>query len=175
MPVGHGQTHPFRIGKWRAKSDAMAQIDETFRREFALPDLDATARLGAGIASGLKPGDAVALWGDLGSGKTTLARAILRALDVREDVPSPTFTLVQAYDTNPPVAHYDLYRLKNSREIAELGFDDALADGAVLVEWPERAPEVLPPDALHVRLALLDGMRNARITGPARWEGLMHV
>jgi len=153
----------------------MAQIPETFRGEVSLPDLDATARLGAGIAAGLKPGDAVALWGDLGSGKTTLARAILRALDVREDVPSPTFTLVQAYDTNPPVAHYDLYRLKNSREIAELGFDDALADGAVLVEWPERAPEVLPPDALHVRLALLDGMRNARITGPARLEGLMHV
>jgi len=153
----------------------MAQIDETFRREFPLPDLDTTARLGAGIAARLKPGDAVALWGDLGSGKTTLARAILRALGVREDVPSPTFTLVQSYDTHPPVAHYDLYRLKNSREMAELGFDDALVEGAVLVEWPERAPEVLPPDALHVRLALLDGGRNARITGPARWEGLMHV
>jgi tRNA threonylcarbamoyl adenosine modification protein YjeE len=153
----------------------MAPIDETFRREFPLPDLDATTRLGAGIAAGLKPGDAVALWGDLGSGKTTLARAILRAMGVTEDVPSPTFTLVQSYDTRPPVAHYDLYRLKNSREIAELGFEDALAEGAALVEWPERAPEYLPPDALHVRLGLLDGVRNARITGPARWEGLLHV
>jgi tRNA threonylcarbamoyl adenosine modification protein YjeE len=153
----------------------MAPIDETFRREIALPDLEATARLGAGIASGLRPGDAVALWGDLGAGKTTLARAILRALGVSEDVPSPTFTLVQSYDTNPPVAHYDLYRLKSSREIAELGFEDALTDGAALVEWPERAPEYLPPDALHVRLGLLDGVRNARVTGPARWEGLMHV
>ena len=153
----------------------MAQIDETFRREFPLPDLDATARLGAGIAAGLKPGVAIALWGDLGSGKTTLARAILQALGVKEDVPSPTFTIVQNYPTSPAVAHYDLYRLKNAREMAELGFEDALDQGAVLVEWPERAPEVLPPDALHVRLGLLDGVRNARITGPARWEGLLHV
>lgn len=153
----------------------MAQIDETFRGEFPLPDLNATARLGAAIAAGLGPGVAIALWGDLGSGKTTLARAILRALGVSEDVPSPTFTLVQSYDTRPPVAHYDLYRLKNSREMAELGFEDALAEGAALVEWPERAPEYLPPDALHVRLGLLDGVRNARITGPARWEGLMNA
>src|SRR4051812_45751520 len=175
MPATRGQTRPFRSGKWRAKSDAIGQIDETFRREYPLPDLDTTARLGASIAAGLKPGDAIALWGDLGSGKTTLARAILRALGVMEDVPSPTFTLVQSYDTHPPVAHYDLYRLKNSREIAELGFEDALADGAALVEWPGRAPEYLPPDALHVRLELLDGIRNARVTGPARWESLLHV
>lgn len=175
MPALRGQTRPFRMGKWRAKSDAMAQIDETFRREFPLPDLDATARLGAGIAAGLKPGVAIALWGDLGSGKTTLARAILRALGVREDVPSPTFTLVQSYETTPPVAHYDLYRLKNSREMAELGFDDALDEGAALVEWPERAPEVLPPDALHVRLSLQGGARLARLTGPALWESLVHV
>jgi tRNA threonylcarbamoyl adenosine modification protein YjeE len=154
---------------------AMAQISETFRRDIALPDLDATARLGSGIAGGLTRGDAVALWGDLGAGKTTLARAILRALGVTEDVPSPTFTLVQGYDTRPPVAHYDLYRLKSAREMQELGFEDALADGAVLVEWPERAPEALPPDALHVRLSVQDGARRARLTGPARWESLMHV
>ena len=153
----------------------MAQISETFRGEFALPDLDATARLGAGIARGLRVGDAVALWGDLGAGKTTLARAVLQALGVTEDVPSPTFTLVQSYDTLPPVAHYDLYRLKSAREMQELGFDDALADGAVLVEWPERAPEALPPEALHVRLGLRDGARLARLTGPARWESLLHV
>jgi tRNA threonylcarbamoyl adenosine modification protein YjeE len=153
----------------------MAQISETFRGDLSLPDFDATARLGAGIAAGLKAGDAVALWGDLGAGKTTLARAILRALGVTEDVPSPTFTLVQSYDTSPPVAHYDLYRLKSAREMEELGFDDALVEGAVLVEWPERAPEALPPGALHVRLGLSDGMRTARLTGPARWESLMHV
>ena len=126
----------------------MAQNHETFRGQFALPDLAATAALGARIAAGLRPGDAVALWGDLGAGKTTLARAILRALGVTEDVPSPTFTLVQTYETpRLRVGHYDLYRLKSAREMEELGFDDALDDGAVLVEWPERAPEALPPEA----------------------------
>jgi tRNA threonylcarbamoyl adenosine modification protein YjeE len=153
----------------------MAQNHETFRKELPLPDLDATARLGAGIAGGLKAGDAVALWGDLGAGKTTLARAILRALGVTDDVPSPTFTLVQNYETQPRVAHFDLYRLKSAREMEELGFEDALAEGAVLVEWPERAPETLPPEALHVRLKQENGTRTARLTGPARWESLMHV
>jgi tRNA threonylcarbamoyl adenosine modification protein YjeE len=157
------------------KAADMDQIAETFRKEFALPDLDATARLGASIAAGLAAGDAVALWGELGAGKTTLARAILAALGVTEDVPSPTFTLVQSYDTSPPVAHYDLYRLRNARELEELGFEDALADGAVLVEWPERAPEALPPETLHVRLGTGDAGRKARLTGPARWESLIHV
>jgi hypothetical protein len=147
----------------------MAQTSETFRGEFPLPDLDATARLGRAIARGLNAGDAVALWGDLGAGKTTLARAILQGLGIKEEVPSPTFTLVQSYDTEPPVAHYDLYRLKNSREMEELGFEDALDRGAVLVEWPERAPEALPPEALHVRLGLRETGRLARITGPGRW------
>ena len=94
----------------------MAQNTETFRGEFPLPDLDATSRLGRAIAGGLRCGDAVALWGDLGAGKTTLARAILQALGVKEDVPSPTFTIVQNYDTSPAIAHYDLYRLKSPRE-----------------------------------------------------------
>src|SRR3954464_4183747 len=152
----------------------MAQISETFRGEFPLPDLDATTRLGRAIAGGLGRGDAVALWGDLGAGKTTLARAILQALGVKEDVPSPTFTIVQNYATSPPVAHYDLYRLKSAREMAELGFEDALDQGAVLVEWPERAPEALPPAALHVRLSSRDSERLARITGPGRWQSLLH-
>ncbi|MEI7790772.1 MAG: tRNA (adenosine(37)-N6)-threonylcarbamoyltransferase complex ATPase subunit type 1 TsaE [Alphaproteobacteria bacterium] len=147
----------------------MAQISDTFREEFPLPDLGATARLGKAIAGGLGVGDAVALWGDLGAGKTTLARAILQALGVAEDVPSPTFTIVQNYNTAPPVAHYDLYRLKSAREMQELGFDDALDQGAVLVEWPERAPEALPPETLHVRLSLSGDGRVAKLTGPGRW------
>ena len=153
----------------------MAQITETFRKQIALPDLDATARLGAAIAGGLAAGDAVALWGDLGAGKTTLARGILAALGVTEDVPSPTFTLVQSYETSPKIAHYDLYRLKSGRELEELGFEDALAEGAVLVEWPERAPEALPPEALHVRLGIRENGRSAKLTGPARWESHIHV
>jgi len=154
----------------------MAAENETFRGSRALPDLAATGALGAAIAAGLGAGDAVALWGDLGAGKTTLARAVLRALGVEEDVPSPTFTLVQTYDTpRLTVSHFDLYRLKDPRELEELGFDAALEDGAVLVEWPERAPEALPADALHVRLGMSDMGRVARMTGPARWKSLEHV
>jgi tRNA threonylcarbamoyl adenosine modification protein YjeE len=150
----------------------MALVATTLRTEIPLADLDATQRLGAKIANGLRCGDAVALWGELGAGKTTLARAILVALGVREEVPSPTFTLVQRYDTDPAIAHYDLYRLRSTRELDELGLEDALAQGAVLVEWPERAPEALPLDALHVRLVLREGLHVARLTGPMRWESL---
>lgn len=151
----------------------MPQESGTYRAQRTLADLGATTRLGAGIAAALHPGDCVALWGDLGAGKTTLARAILRGLGVTEDVPSPTFTLVQSYEApHLLVSHYDLYRLKQPRELEELGFDDALAQGAVLVEWPQRAPEALPPDALHVRLALADDGRRARLTGPSRWRSL---
>jgi len=153
----------------------MALLAQALQTDILLPDLDATFRLGAGIASRLKTGDAVALWGELGAGKTTLARAILMALGVEEEVPSPTFTLVQRYDTSPPIAHYDLYRLKSAREMEELGLEDALGEGAVLVEWPERAPEALPEETLHVRLVLGNGARVARLSGPARWESLVHV
>ena len=150
--------------------DSGAQIART---RIALPGLAQTQALGAAIARRLRRGDAVALWGDLGAGKTTLARAILTALGVTGEVPSPTFTIVQSYETpGLLVSHYDLYRLKSPREMDELGLDDALDQGAVLVEWPVRAPEALPPDALHVRLSLDDGERSARITGPARWQGL---
>jgi tRNA threonylcarbamoyl adenosine modification protein YjeE len=148
-------------------------ISPTFRAEIVLPDLAATAALAGRIAPLLRAGDAVALWGDLGAGKTTLARAILRALGVTEEVPSPTFTLVQSYETpRLTVAHYDLYRLKSARELHELGFREALEDGAVLVEWPERAPEFLPDETLHLRLALEDEGRRVKITGPERWAAI---
>jgi tRNA threonylcarbamoyl adenosine modification protein YjeE len=152
---------------------AMTTQNGTFRGAIALPDLSATAALGAAIAAELQPGDAVALWGELGAGKTALARAVLRTLGVTEDVPSPTFTLVQSYDTpRLKVGHFDLYRLKRPREIEQLGLEEALDGGAVLVEWPERAPEALPVDALHVRLGLEGNRRMARLTGPARWRVL---
>lgn len=138
----------------------------------ALPDLAATAALGAAIAGQLDRGDAVLLKGDLGSGKTTLARAILSALGVDETVPSPTFTLVQTYETPRfPVSHYDLYRLKRPSELDELGLDEALDDGAALIEWPERAEDRLPPGALTVHL-LADRERRATLAGPARWRSL---
>jgi tRNA threonylcarbamoyl adenosine modification protein YjeE len=151
----------------------MTDISPIFRAETTLPDLAATAALAGRIASLLAVGDAVALWGDLGAGKTSLAREILRALGVAEDVPSPTFTLLQTYEApRLTVAHYDLYRLKRPRELDELGFREALEDGAALVEWPERAPDYLPDDTLHLRLSLDGEGRRVKITGPQRWAGI---
>jgi hypothetical protein len=136
-----------------------------------LADMAATERLGARLAASLRMGGAVALEGDLGAGKTTLARAILRALGVKETVPSPTFTLVQVYETkNFPVRHYDLYRIESPAEIEELGLEEALAEGAALIEWPERAGSLLPDDALHIALSIRDGnTRLATLSGPAEW------
>ena len=141
-----------------------------FRHETELPSLVETGALGERIAAGLAAGDVVTLEGDLGSGKTTLARAILRNLGVDEAVPSPTFTLVQEYRTSHgTIFHYDLYRIENSSELGELALDDALAEGIVLIEWPERLAE-LPKDALRVCLDVSgDGVRRARLYGPARW------
>ena len=147
-------------------------MTDRFRMTVTLPDLAATAALGARIAERLERGDAVLLKGDLGSGKTTLARAILTALGVAESVPSPTFTLVQAYDTpHLSVSHYDLYRLKRAAEMEELGLDEALEDGAALIEWPERAEGRLPSDALTILLSA-DAERRAVLDGPARWRSL---
>jgi tRNA threonylcarbamoyl adenosine modification protein YjeE len=140
-----------------------------------LEDEAATVALGAGIARGLKAGDAVLLEGELGAGKTALARAILRALGVAEYVPSPSFTLVQAYETpGLTVRHFDLYRITAASELNELGIDDALADGAVLIEWPERARERMPADALEIHLSARgDNSREAKISGPARWRSIV--
>ena len=142
-----------------------------FHMEIALPDLAATAALGARIGSALRPGDLVALSGPLGAGKTELARAILRARGVTGDVPSPTFTLVQPYETpGLTIHHYDLYRLKHAAELTELGLEDALDDGAALVEWPERA--TLPGEMLAVRLSQDGAARKAVLEGSARWAVL---
>jgi hypothetical protein len=146
-----------------------------FRRQIELPDLRATEALGARIAGGLRAGDAVALEGDLGAGKTALARAVLVALGVSEAVPSPTFTLVQHYETaRLIVSHFDLYRIRAESELDELGFDDALANGAALIEWPERAPRRIPADALHVHLAAAgESVRHVTLSGPRRWAEII--
>ncbi|TIU80793.1 MAG: tRNA (adenosine(37)-N6)-threonylcarbamoyltransferase complex ATPase subunit type 1 TsaE, partial [Mesorhizobium sp.] len=132
-----------------------------------LADEAATARLGEDLAMALRPGDAIALKGDLGAGKSTLARALIRALadDAGLEVPSPTFTLVQSYETRVPVHHFDLYRLSSPDELDELGLDDALAQGAALIEWPERAGDQLPANALQVELIEQGAGRAARISG----------
>ena len=124
-----------------------------------LPDDDATAALGAELAATLQPGDLVILQGDLGAGKTALARAIIRSLadDPRMDVPSPTFALVQPYDTlKGPVLHADLYRLGDPREVDELGLLDN-PEAIVLVEWAERSPEIVAAATLVVQLAIPPG------------------
>ncbi len=139
--------------------------------QIALPDLESVDRLGAALARHLAVGDAVLLRGDLGAGKTTLARAILLALGHRGETPSPTFTLLQSYALEPPVAHLDLYRLKRPEEIEELGLDDALAGGAALIEWPEQAEDYMPHDALSVTLSVEP--RQASLSGGGRWPALI--
>ena len=141
----------------------------------SLPDADATARLGAAIAPRLAPGETVLLYGPLGMGKSTLARGLIRALTrPDEDVPSPTFTLVQFYESDPPVAHFDLYRLTRPEEASEIGLDEALDDGCAVIEWPERLGDDparwLGPDILTITLAEQGEGRVATVSGAGAWE-----
>jgi len=139
-----------------------------------LADEAATGRLGAAVAARLQPGEAVCLSGPLGAGKSTLARALVRALTTpHEEVPSPTFTLVQFYEGQRlAVAHFDLYRLSDPDEAYEIGLDEALDAGAAVIEWPERLEGRLPPDRLDIEIALADdGGRTARLTPHGAWEG----
>lgn len=140
-----------------------------------LADEAATLAIGARLAPLLRAGDVVALSGPLGSGKTTLARGCLAALGFEGEVASPTFSIVQPYDqaeARLPVLHVDLYRLEHPREAAELGLDDARADHALLVEWPERLGDRLWPDALRLTLEPTpEGARRLTAHAPAAWEG----
>jgi tRNA threonylcarbamoyladenosine biosynthesis protein TsaE len=138
-----------------------------------LADAGATERLGRSIAPLLRAGDVVALYGDLGAGKTTLARGLLRGLGASGDVASPTFPIVIPYDDlTLPVWHVDLYRVEDLDEIAQLALDEGLADGALLIEWPERMGEALWPHSL--RLSLEQDGRGGRCltaTVPTAWAG----
>lgn len=129
-----------------------------------------TIRLGEELALVVKPGDCLALWGDLGAGKSTLSRALLRAMadDDYLEVPSPTFTLVQNYDLRLPVAHFDLYRLSDPGELEEIGFADALDTGVCLVEWPDKADSSLPAKRIDITFGFdPDNGRQVTITAPA--------
>ncbi len=130
-----------------------------------------TIRLGEDLALALKPGDCLALIGDLGAGKSTLARAFIRAMADEPDleVPSPTFTIIQTYDARIPVAHLDLYRLSDVSELDELGIDEMLEDGICLIEWPDIAAEILPPEqTVTLTLTHSGEGRLASIEAPAK-------
>ncbi len=150
------------------------------RHALHLPDPDATAALGAWLAPRLVPGDVLLLEGPIGSGKTHLARALIQtrlaAHDAVEDVPSPTFTLVQTYAAGDrEIWHADLYRLTDGAEIVELGLETAFESAICLVEWPERLGAACPANALTLRFDTPAGGqgRVVTFTGPERWRGLV--
>jgi tRNA threonylcarbamoyladenosine biosynthesis protein TsaE len=144
--------------------------------QISLPDEAATQALGRAVARALQPGEAVCLSGPLGAGKSTLARALVRALTTpQEEVPSPTFTLVQFYPgARLNVAHFDLYRLTSPDEAYEIGLDEALDEGAAVIEWPERLAGHLPRDRLDIEIAFSDSGagegRAARLAGHGAWN-----
>jgi tRNA threonylcarbamoyl adenosine modification protein YjeE len=139
-----------------------------------LPDEAATHALGARLAASARLGDCLLLKGDLGAGKTALAKGFIGALAPGAEVTSPTFTLVQTYDSNGPTLwHFDLYRLKSAAELPEIGLEEALDSGITLIEWPELAEAHLPSHALTLSLSLAGDGRNARLSGGARWHNLL--
>ncbi|GAA6165542.1 tRNA (adenosine(37)-N6)-threonylcarbamoyltransferase complex ATPase subunit type 1 TsaE [Pelagimonas sp. KU-00592-HH] len=127
-----------------------------FSHSISLGSPDQTAALGVEIGRLLTPGDVLLLEGDIGAGKTHFARSLIQSLlSEPEDVPSPTFTLVQIYDgTSCEIWHADLYRLTSPDEVVELGLTDAFTDAICLVEWPDRLAELAPENALSMRFAM---------------------
>jgi tRNA threonylcarbamoyladenosine biosynthesis protein TsaE len=138
-----------------------------------LPGEIATAAFAARIAAVAAPSDIIALKGDLGSGKTTFARAFVRARGNQDEVPSPTFTLVQVYDVgSTAIWHFDLYRIRAPEEAWELGIEDAFVAGISLIEWPERLGPLLPQRRLELSFAFGDepGARRIAIDPGKDWE-----
>jgi tRNA threonylcarbamoyladenosine biosynthesis protein TsaE len=141
---------------------------------FDLPDEAATAALAARIAAMAEPADIIALRGELGSGKTAFARAFINARGHYDEVPSPTFTLVQIYEAGPvPIWHFDLYRIRGPGDAWELGIEDAFASGISLIEWPERLGALLPERRLEITLAYGDraGARRLSLDPGKEWQG----
>lgn len=140
------------------------------RHSYNLGEAD---RIGAAIGAALIPGDVVLLSGDLGAGKTTLARAMLKARGLAGEAPSPTFAIVQPYappEVDLPITHVDLYRIEDESELIELGLDDYLYDGALLIEWPERLGDGGWPGALVLAISGVGDTRVLTATVPPAWE-----
>jgi tRNA threonylcarbamoyladenosine biosynthesis protein TsaE len=153
-------------------------MSDLIKTDLILPNPAATERLAAIIAAEARLGDAILLSGDLGAGKTHFARAFINALSREpEDVPSPTFTLVQNYAATVAgqpveIAHFDLYRLKAPDETIELGIEEAFAEAISLVEWPDRLGALVPKQhlALSLEIAAAEGTRRAALTGTQGWR-----
>jgi tRNA threonylcarbamoyladenosine biosynthesis protein TsaE len=141
-------------------------------RRIDLPAEPDTEALGRRLAPLLRPGEAICLSGGLGAGKSCLARALIRALTTpEEDAPSPTFTLVQTYaGPDFEIAHFDLYRLEDPDEAWEIGLEEALIQGAALIEWPERLEGRLPANRLDLELSMEGEGRAARLAGFGTWK-----
>jgi tRNA threonylcarbamoyl adenosine modification protein YjeE len=135
-----------------------------------LPNLAATEHLAQRLAPYLRAGDVLALQGALGAGKTTFARSLLQALGIIDDIPSPTFTLLQTYEGQDfLIHHFDLYRLKHADELDELGWDDACAEGLVIVEWPERGEGRMPDGRLVLEFTMNEKSRRCRLQPYGKW------
>ncbi|MEE2526935.1 tRNA (adenosine(37)-N6)-threonylcarbamoyltransferase complex ATPase subunit type 1 TsaE [Hyphobacterium sp. HN65] len=147
-------------------------------RSFTLDNPAATAALGERLGRALLPGDTVLLHGDLGAGKTTLARGLIKSLCDVDEVPSPTFTLMQHYDTNDGhwLVHADLYRIEEASELAELGLDDVFDNAICLIEWPDRLGSYRPDRRIDLRLTTDGETRIAEIVPAGDWgDGLDNV
>lgn len=138
-----------------------------------LKDEAATLKFGRKLAKALRPNDVITLSGPLSAGKTTLVRGLLDGLGHDDEVPSPSFAIVQPYEAlELPVWHVDLYRIEGPDEIEELGLDDIRGHGVLIVEWPEHAGRELWPEALALSLEMLaDGSRALTAKVPTAWEG----
>ena len=139
-----------------------------------LADAAATEAVGRALAGLVVPGDTIALSGQLGSGKTTLARGVLTGLGLAGEAPSPSFAIVQPYgppEVRVPLWHVDFYRIEDPAEVAELGLDDVRDEIVLIVEWPERLGRERWSDALWLELAPAGAGRRLTAQVPAAWEG----
>ena len=147
---------------------------EPVTRRIALAGLPETEALAAALAARAGPGDFIALSGPLGAGKTAFARFFMRSLGVTEEVPSPTFTLLQSYAApgGHEIAHFDLYRLESPDDVWELGWEDVLLRAITLLEWPERLQgRLLPADRLDIAIGAIAGeSRQVTLTGHGSWR-----
>ena len=139
--------------------------------QFTLIGEAETKAFGARLAAIVRSGDMVLLRGDLGAGKTSLARGLICALCGETEVPSPTYTLVQTYEAPDfDIWHFDLYRLEREADVWELGIEDAIENGLCLIEWPQRIESLLPDTALTIQIETKDDGRLAVLAGGDNWE-----